>query len=119
MLISMWEKNNYMCFFQLDMTFNSSCWQIDIVFTKERICTLTNIINVNPMQVDLFPWSYGTQIFLAFDAAQAKERSFRNWHPIDQFFPITIEVFGYLHKHANAFLHDCANAIWSLGQFSS
>jgi hypothetical protein len=23
-------------------------------------------------------------------------------------------VFGCLHKHANMFLHDCANAIWSL-----
>jgi len=27
---------------------------------------------------------------------------------------LLIEVFGCLHKHANVFLHDFANAIWSL-----
>jgi len=27
---------------------------------------------------------------------------------------LAIEVFGCLHKHANAFLHDYANVIWSL-----
>jgi hypothetical protein len=32
----------------------------------------------------------------------------------DQFFALTIEIFGYLQKHADVFLHDCANAIWSL-----
>jgi hypothetical protein len=30
------------------------------------------------------------------------------------FLPLTIEVFDCLHKHANMFLHDCVNAIWSL-----
>jgi hypothetical protein len=36
------------------------------------------------------------------------------WHPINQFLPLTIEVFGCLNKHYNVFLHDYANAIWSL-----
>jgi hypothetical protein len=40
--------------------------------------------------------------------------SYHNWHPIDQLFPLTIEVFGCLHKHVDVFLHDYANAIWSL-----
>jgi hypothetical protein len=31
--------------------------------------------------------------------------------PTYQFLPLTIDVFGCLHKHANVFLHDCANAI--------
>jgi hypothetical protein len=48
------------------------------------------------------------------DAIQARERSYHNQHPIDQFFPLAIEVFGCFHKHANVILHDCANAIWSL-----
>jgi hypothetical protein len=48
------------------------------------------------------------------DVAQAKEKNYRNQHPIDQFFPVAIEVFGCLHKHAYVFLHKCANAICSL-----
>jgi len=35
-------------------------------------------------------------------------------HPIGQFLPLTIEVFGCLNKQANVFLHDCANAMWNL-----
>jgi hypothetical protein len=34
--------------------------------------------------------------------------------PNYKFICLTIEVFGCLHKHANMFLHNCANAIWSL-----
>jgi hypothetical protein len=30
------------------------------------------------------------------------------------FLLLAIEVFGCLHKHADVFLHNCANAIWSL-----
>jgi hypothetical protein len=50
----------------------------------------------------------------ASNTAQAKEKNYCNQHPTDQFLPLAIEVFGCLHKHANVFLHDCANAIWSL-----
>ncbi len=48
------------------------------------------------------------------DVAQAKERSYHNQHPTDQFLSLAIKVFGCLHKHANVFLHNYANAIWSL-----
>jgi len=41
-------------------------------------------------------------------------RSYPNRHPTNQFLPLAIEVFGYLHKHVDVFLHDYANAIWSL-----
>jgi hypothetical protein len=44
----------------------------------------------------------------------SKERSYYNQHPTDQFLLLIIKVFDYLHKHVNVFLHDCANAIWSL-----
>ncbi len=99
-------------------TFNSFCQWVDIVLTKEGIRTLTDIVIVDPMQVDLFPWSYTTQNFSVSDAIQAKERICSNWHPIDHFFLLAIEVFGCLHKHVNAFLHDYVNAIWNLGHFS-
>jgi hypothetical protein len=55
-----------------------------------------------------------SQGFVPSNATQAKEKSYHNRHPTNQFFPLTIETFGCLHKHANVFLHDYANAIWSL-----
>jgi hypothetical protein len=95
-------------------TFNSSCRWVDVVFTKYGIHTLVDVIIVNPTWTDLLPWSCRTRGFVAPNAIQAKEKSYHNWHPIDQFFPLAIEVFGCLHKHADVFLHYCANAIWSL-----
>jgi hypothetical protein len=66
------------------------------------------------MHVDLIPWSCTTQIFAASTVAQAKERSYHNGHPIDRFFPLTIEIFECLHKQVDVFLHKYANVIWSL-----
>jgi hypothetical protein len=57
---------------------------------------------------------FATQRFVTFDAVQAKEKSYRDQHPIDQFLPLIVEVFGCLHKQAYVFLHDRANAIWGL-----
>jgi hypothetical protein len=95
-------------------TFNSSCQWVDIVFNKDGICTLVDVVIANPTWTNLFPQSCAIQGFVAFDATQAKERSYCNWHPIDQFLPLAIDVFGCLHKDVDIFLHDCANAIWSL-----
>jgi len=95
-------------------TFNSSHQQVNIVFTKYDICTLIDVVIANPTWANLIPWSCTTQGFVAFNAIQAKERSYHNQYPIDQFLPLTIEIFACLHKHVNLFLHDCANAIWSL-----
>ncbi len=95
-------------------TFNSSSQQVDIVLTKDGICTLIDIVIANPTRTNLFPWSCATQRFVAFDATQAKEKSYHNQHPTDQFLPLSIEVFECLHKQVNVFLHNCANAIWSL-----
>jgi hypothetical protein len=57
---------------------------------------------------------FTTQRFVTFDAIQGKEKSYRDQHPTDQFIPLVVEVFGCLHKQAYVFLHDHANAIWSL-----
>jgi hypothetical protein len=64
--------------------------------------------------VDLFLQSCTTQGFATFDAIQAKEKNYRDWHPTNQFLPLAIEIFSCLHKHVDAFLHYCANVIWSL-----
>jgi hypothetical protein len=95
-------------------TFNSFCQQINIVLTKDGIRTLIDIVITNPTRTNLFPWSCATQGFVTFDTAQAKKKSYHYQHPIDQFLPLSIEVFECLHKQVNVFLHNCANAIWSL-----
>ncbi len=84
------------------------------MLTKDDIHSLVDVVIVDPIQADLLHRSYITQGLVASDVTQTKERSYCNQHPIDQFLPLTIEVFGCLHKHVDVFLHDCANGIWSL-----
>jgi hypothetical protein len=43
-----------------------------------------------------------------------QKKSYFDWHPASQFLPLMIEIFSYLHKEANDFLHDCANVVWGL-----
>jgi len=59
-------------------TFNSSHRQIDIVFTKDGIHTLANVVSANLTWTDLFPRSCATQGFVIFDVSQAKERNYHN-----------------------------------------
>ncbi len=112
MLASTWDENNYMCFFST--TFNSFCRLFNIVLTKNGIHTLANIVITNPTWMDLLSQSCATLRFAIFYVVQTKEFFYHNQHPINQFLPLTIEIFGCLHKHVNMFLHNCTNAIWSL-----
>ncbi len=89
-------------------TFNSFRWWLNIMFTKDDIHTLADVVIVDPTQVNLFPQFCTTQGFATSSAAQTKEKSYQNWHPTNQLFPLTIDVFGYLHKHVDVFLHDHA-----------
>jgi hypothetical protein len=75
-------------------TFNSSRQRINIEFTKDDMRTLLNIVNADLTQADLFPRSCTTQWFVVLNVAQAKERSYCDWHPVDPFLPLAIEVFG-------------------------
>jgi hypothetical protein len=84
------------------------------MLTKDDIRTLVNVVNADLMQINWKPRFCAIQTFATFDIIQTKERSYCNWHPIDQIFPLTIDIFGCLHKHTNVFLHNCANAIWTL-----
>jgi hypothetical protein len=83
------------------------------MFTKDGIHTLTNVVIMDSMHVYLLLQSSKTQGFITSNVAQANKKSYYNWHPIDQFLPLAIEVFGCLDKQANEFLHHCTNAIWS------
>jgi hypothetical protein len=81
------------------------------MLTKNGIRTLTDIVIIDLTRMDLFPQSSTTQGFATSNAVQTKEKNYRNRHPINQFLPLAIEVFGCLHKLVDVFLHDCANAI--------
>jgi len=93
---------------------NSFCQQVDIVFTKDDICTLANVVIIDPMWTNLLSRFCVIQRFVAFNAIQAKEKSYCDWHLPNQILPLGIEVFGYLYKQVDMFSHHCANAIWSL-----
>jgi hypothetical protein len=112
MLASTWNNNNYIHFLQSRSTFFR--YRVDIMLTKDNIHTLTNIVITNPTWADFFPQSCTTQGFTSSNASQSQKMSYCDQHSINQFLPLTIEVFGCLHKQANVFLHDCANVIWSL-----
>jgi hypothetical protein len=43
--------------------FNSSCWWVDIVLTKDGICTLANVVIVDPMWANLLSRSCTTKIY--------------------------------------------------------
>jgi hypothetical protein len=95
-------------------TFNFFGWWVDIVFTKDDIRTVVDIVIVDSTWAYLLARSCAIQGFVALDLTQIKERKYYNQHPIDQFLSLAIEIFGHLHKQVDVFLHDCANAIWSL-----
>jgi hypothetical protein len=112
-----WDASFHMGWEQLHVLpstmFNSFRSWINIVFTKNGICTLVDVVINNPMHVDLFFWSCPTQEFVTFNTTQTQEMTYYNRHLIDQLLFLVIEVFGCLHKQIDVFLQDCANAIWS------
>jgi len=91
--------------------FNFFCWWVNIVFTKDDICTLINIVITDLMWIYLFFQSRAIQRFVVFDVAEAKEQNYHDWHLTDQFVPLVVEVSGCLNKYADVFLYDCAKAI--------
>jgi hypothetical protein len=46
----------------LSTMFNSFCWWVDIVFTKDDIHTLINVVIVDPSRMDLLPWLCNSRI---------------------------------------------------------
>jgi len=87
--------------------FHSFHQQVNIVLTKDGICTLINVVITNAIGVDLLHQSCATRRFVPFEIVQAKERSYHDRHPIYHFLPFTIEVFGCLNKKIDMFLHNC------------
>ncbi len=78
---------------------------------KDGIRTLIDIVIVDPTWVNLLPQFCDTQRFATSNAVQVKERSYCDQHLVDQFLLLAVEVFGYLHKQVDVFLHNYVNAI--------
>ncbi len=68
--------------------FYSFSQQVDIVLTKDDICTLVNVVIFNSIQMDLIFRFCVIQRFVTSDATQAKEKNYRDRHPINQFLDI-------------------------------
>jgi hypothetical protein len=68
------------------------------VLTKDGIQTLADIVIIDPTGMDLVFWFFVIQEFVISNMVQAEERSFRIAHPINQFLPLAIEVYGCPHK---------------------
>jgi hypothetical protein len=45
-----------------------------MVLTKDGICTIVDVVIVNPMRMDLLPQSCETQKFVALNVVQAKKK---------------------------------------------
>jgi hypothetical protein len=52
------------------------------MFTKDGIHTLVDVIIIDPTRMNLFPSSCEAQRFVAFDASQAKEKSYMTNTPL-------------------------------------
>jgi hypothetical protein len=76
MLISIWDKNNYMRFLQPHST--PLIDKMTLCLLKNGIWTLANIVIADPTRSNLLLQSCATQGFSAFDATQAKESSYHN-----------------------------------------
>jgi hypothetical protein len=94
-------------------TFHFFHWQVDIVFTKDGIHSLTNVVIADPTWANLLRQCCTTWGFVASKTTKAKKKSYRDQHPIDHFIPLTIEVFGCLNKQVDVFSHNYANAMWN------
>jgi hypothetical protein len=66
----------------LSNMFNPFCWQVNIVFTKDGIHTLANVVIIDLMWVDLFPQFCATQRFVASNVVQTKKRTIVNDTPL-------------------------------------
>jgi hypothetical protein len=62
---------------------NSSRQWINIIFTKDEIYTLFNIVIVDLTRVNLFIWSCVIQKFTTFNVTQAKKKSYYDRHLTD------------------------------------
>jgi hypothetical protein len=75
-VIIAWDVDFHVQWKQLHLltstTFHSFRWQIDIMFTKDGIHTLVDVVIADPIWVNLFRWSYAIGGFATFEIAKKR-----------------------------------------------
>jgi len=92
--------------------FHSSCRQVENVFTKNGIHTLTDVVITTPMNEFTSLILSNPRIYCLWNNSIQK-MNYCDWHPSNQFLPLAIEVFGCLNKQVDVFVHDYGNALWN------
>ncbi len=82
------------------------------MFTINGIHIPANVIIVDPTHANLILWIAFSQGMTATIVAWAKVVSCHDRHLEDDFIPLVVDIFEYLHQQANNFLHQCANMTW-------
>jgi hypothetical protein len=85
---------------------------VNIVLSVDNICTLANVIIVDPTQADLVSWpTFSHGVVTSSVVIQVKEKLYRDCYLMAMFFPLAIEIFGCFHQQANNFLYQCVNMV--------
>ncbi len=83
-------------------------WRVDILLSIVVICILVNVVITDSTWVNL--------VFQVVSSCgviiRAKEEFYHDWHSTNTFFPLAMEIFGWLHQQTNNFFHQCASMIW-------
>jgi hypothetical protein len=94
--------------------FNSTCWLVNIMSTKDEICTLADVVITNPTWSNLFFWLCTIQGFcyLRCNSSQRKKLS---WPPLGWSTPPFSNWSIWMFTQTSwCVKHNCANPIWSL-----
>jgi hypothetical protein len=67
----------------------------------DGICTLVNVIIVDPIRTNLVSWVVLSHGVVATVVAQMKEGLYHNRYLVNMFLPLAIEVFGCFHQQSN------------------
>jgi hypothetical protein len=71
---------------------------MDIVFIVGGIYTLTNAIIIDPTHADLVSLGDFSRGVATTIVIHAKVVSYVDRHPEDDFIPLVVKIFGYLHQ---------------------
>jgi hypothetical protein len=64
----------------------------------DGICTVINVVIANLIRTNLVPCVITSCEVVTMVVILAKEELYHDWHPLDVFFTLAIEIFGCLHQ---------------------
>jgi hypothetical protein len=85
---------------------------INIVLSINDICTLANVISINPTWMNFISCVKLFHEVAMIVAIPKKEGLYWDQYLVDLFLPLAVEIFGCLHQQLDNFFHCCANMAW-------